>query len=119
MVFFGFHGALEPEKQLGQRFIVDVVLNLDLRRAGVSDDLHVTVHYGEVYRVVREIVEGPPCNLIEAVAERISAALLTSFPLLESVVVEVKKPEVPIRGVLDYAAVYITRARTHPLDARG
>lgn len=117
MIFFGFHGALDAEKELGQRFIVDVRLSLDLHAAGAGDDLQQTVHYGEVYRLVREIVEGPPANLIEAVAERVASAILATFTPVAVVEVTVKKPEVPIRGVLDYAAVQIVRRRSgHPTD---
>jgi dihydroneopterin aldolase len=114
MIFYGFHGAREPEKQLGQRFIIDLEMALDLRGAGESDDLGRTVSYSEVYRVVREIVEGPSLDLLEAVAERIAAAVLAAFGPVLAVEVTVKKPEVPIHGVLDYAAVRITRRRAGP-----
>ena len=111
MRFFGFHGAHEAEKQLGQRFVLDLELGLDLRAAGQSDDLERTVSYSTVYSLVREIAEGPSLNLLEAVAERVASSVLSSFPPATWVTVTVKKPEVPIRGILEYAAVRITRRR--------
>jgi 7,8-dihydroneopterin aldolase/epimerase/oxygenase len=60
MVFHGRHGTLPAERELGQPFVVDVELRLDLRPAGLSDDLMQTVDYGEVHRRAREIVEGEP-----------------------------------------------------------
>lgn len=111
MVFIGHHGALEAERQLGQRFVVDVELTLDLAPAGTSDDLSRTVDYGEVYEQVRAIVEGPPCTLIETVAQRIAAAVLGDHPTVEAVRVKVAKPEVRLGTVLAGSAVQITRTR--------
>lgn len=113
MVFFGRHGVLAAERELGQRFVVDVEMRLDLRPAGLSDGLSETVDYGEVYEVVRGIVEGPPFGLIEAVAERVAAAVLRDHPLVEGVRVKVAKPQVRLGdAVLAHAAVEITRRPT-------
>lgn len=109
--FYGRHGVHPEETKLGQRFVVDLELGVDLRAAGVSDDLEQTVSYSDVYRDVRAIVEGPPFKLIEAVAERIAAQVLLRESVL-SVFVRVRKPEVPIPGQLDCVAVEIYRERS-------
>jgi dihydroneopterin aldolase len=112
MVFYGYHGVLAEERALGQRFVVDVELRLDLRAAGTSDDLGDTVNYTRVYTAAREVVTGPPCQLIEAVAERIAGRVLAEHPQVESVTVRVRKPEVPIPGsVLASSEVWIERTR--------
>ena len=117
MRFYAYHGVNPEERTLGQRFIVDVVMAVDLRPAGQSDDLAETVSYSTVYKVVRGIVEGEPRQLIEAVAEEIAAAILTDFPLVARVTVTVRKPEVPMKGsMLDAAGVRITRARSGGSD---
>lgn len=111
MTFYGYHGVRPEEKELGQRFVVDVEMEVDLRAAGASDDLADTVDYSRAYRVVREIVEGPGRNLLEAVAEETAGALLEAFPV-QGVRVRVSKPHVSIRGaMLDGAAVEIYRRR--------
>src|SRR2546422_916487 len=69
MTFFGRHGALPAERELGARFSVDVVLEADLADAGRSDRLEDTVDYVRAYAVVQEVVEGEPCRLLEAVAD--------------------------------------------------
>ena len=113
MVFFGRHGVLASERELGQRFVVDVEMGLDLRRAGISDDLTETVDYSEVHKRVRKIAEGDPFDLIEAVAERIAASILESHPKIEAVRVKVKKPDVRLEGtVLGGSAVEILRHRS-------
>jgi dihydroneopterin aldolase len=112
MTFFGYHGALPAERELGQRFVVDVEMRLDLKPAGASDNLSKTVDYGAVHDLVKEIVEGEPLNLIEAVAERIAAAILKNHPTIESVRVKVTKPDVRLaKTVLHGSAVEITRYR--------
>lgn len=115
MVFFGRHGTRPEEQALGQRFVVDIELRCDLRAAGLSDDLSLTVDYSEVYRQAREIVEGPPFGLTETVAERIAAAVLERHALVESVRVKVSKPNVRLDDtVLAGSAVEIVRRRQSP-----
>jgi dihydroneopterin aldolase len=112
MVFHGRHGTLPAERELGQPFVVDVELRLDLRAAGLADDLTRTVDYSEVHRRAKEIVEGPPVGLTETVAERIAAAVLEEHPLVEAVCVKVGKPNVRLGDtVLAGSAVEITRRR--------
>ena len=117
MTFHGRHGTLPAERELGQPFVVDVELRLDLRPAGLSDDLEKTVDYGEVHRMARGIVEGEPVGLTETLAERISAAVLENFPVVESVRVRVAKPHVRLNGtVLAGSAVEVVR---HAADLHG
>ena len=110
MVFFGRHGTLSAERELGQRFVVDLELRCDLRAAGMSDDLTKTVDYSAVYRLAREIVEGPPVGLTETVAERVADAVLRRYPRVEAVRVKVAKPQVRLDDtVLVGSAVEIVR----------
>ncbi len=112
MVFHGHHGTLPAERELGQPFIVDVELRLDLRPAGTSDDLEKTVDYSEVHRRAREIVEGDPVNLTETIAERIATEVLEEHPPVRSARVRVAKPHVRLDDtVLTGSAVEIVRHR--------
>ena len=112
MVFHGRHGTLPAERELGQPFVVDVELRLDLQPAGLSDDLTRTVDYSEVHRRAKEIVEGPPVGLTETVAERIAAAVLEEHRLVEAVRVKVRKPNVRLGDtVLAGSVVEILRPR--------
>lgn len=108
MEFYGYHGVLPEENELGQRFFVDLELGLDLKKAGITDDPAHTVSYAEVFEVAREIVEGKSRKLIEAVAEDIAAAVIKRFPVRQ-VTVKVKKPSAPVPGHFSYMAVEITR----------
>ncbi len=112
MIFHGRHGTLPAERELGQPFVVDIELRLDLQAAGLSDDLTQTVDYSEVHRQAKEIVEGPPVSLTETVAERIAGAVLEDHPAVETVRVKVAKPNVRLDDtVLTGSAVEIVRRR--------
>ena len=109
MRFYGFHGVNPEERVLGQEYLVDLTVEMDLGRAGRSDRLDDTISYARIYRAVREVMEGEPRNLLEAAAQSIADRVLAEFPV-DSVVVRVKKPHPPIRGsVLESATVEIFR----------
>ncbi len=110
--FYAYHGVNPEERVQGQRFVVDIRLATDLRAAGVTDDLTQTVNYSAVYKRVKAIVEGPPRDLLEALAEDIASALLADFSASTAVTVTVRKPEVALKGaMLDAAGVRIHRKR--------
>lgn len=111
MTFFGYHGVFPEETKLGQRFIVDLDVYCDLREAGESDDLTHSVNYAELYFLCREVVEGRPFKLIEAVAEKIASEVLLKFNPIMEVKVKVIKPDPPIPGYYKSVAVEITRRR--------
>lgn len=109
--FFGRHGLLPGEKDKLQPFKIDLVLYLDLKKAGRQDDIACTIDYGLVYQEVQHIVEEESYNLIEALAEQISRRVLVRFPLLAALETTVYKPEAPIKGEFDHIAVQIYRSR--------
>jgi dihydroneopterin aldolase len=95
MAFFGRHGVFPAERELGARFSVDVVLEGDLSGGGRSDRLEDTIDYARAFELVREVVEGEPCHLLEAVATRIADRLL-ELPLVSRAIVRVhKRPPLP------------------------
>lgn len=111
MEFYGYHGAFPEENKLGQRFIVDLMVLVDLKKAGETDELEYSVHYGELFMVCKEIVEGKPYKLVEAVAEKIANTVLEQFPLVSEATIKVIKPDPPIPGHYQSVAVEITRGR--------
>lgn len=111
MQFYGFHGVNAEERALGQPYLVDLAVELDLAAPGESDRLEDTISYTRLYRVVQAVLEGEPKNLLEATAQAIASRILADFPAT-GVQVQVSKPRPPVRGsVIDYAAVEIYRRR--------
>src|SRR5712692_8460827 len=112
MVFYGYHGVAPGEREVGQRFVIDLEVYADLREAGVSDRLEDTVDYGDLYRLVREVIEGSSKNLLEALADDV-ARLVLAIPRVRGGKVTVKKPGVTIKGsILEYSSVEIERRNT-------
>jgi dihydroneopterin aldolase len=112
MEFYGYHGVFPEENKLGQRFVVDLSVSVDLKRAGETDQLEHSVNYGELFAVCQEIVEGQPVKLVETVAEKIASGILMNFPLVSEVTVKVIKPDPPIPGHYQFVAIEITRRRS-------
>ena len=110
----GFHGVLAAEKADGQEFVVDVTLEVDLRRAGRSDLLAHTVSYAEVAADIVALVTGPSVDLIEVLADRIAAAALRR-PLVQAVEVTVHKPQAPVGVPFDDVLVVVRRSRDVPV----
>lgn len=106
---YAFHGVNKQEKEMGQRFLISLELSLDLREAGISDDLTKTVNYGELSLAVEEEFKKESYDLIEKSAEKLAEFILLNYPIVESVKVLIKKPWAPIGKSLDYAAVEIER----------
>ncbi|KAI4352242.1 hypothetical protein L6164_006513 [Bauhinia variegata] len=112
LTFHGFHGVKPEERKLGQKFLVDVDAWMDLRAAGKSDLMSDTVSYTSIYRIVKEVLEGPPHNLLESVAEQITTTTMTNHHQISAVRVKVGKPHVAVQGPVDYLGVEIFRERT-------
>ncbi len=111
MVFYGFHGVYEFERELGQRFYVDIDMKGNLEQAGKSDQLEETVDYVSVYNHTKDIVEHQRFQLLEALSYHIAGEVLRLQPRVEEVAVRVRKPSVPIAAALDYVEVEAVRRR--------
>ena len=108
--FHGYHGVTEAERQLGQKYEIDLELVTDLSTAGKTDDLTHTVNYAEVVQLVIEIGTQGSFQLFEALAETIAEATLAQFQI-EEIRITVKKLSPPIEPRLTYAGVAIHRKR--------
>ena len=82
---FANHGVFPEENALGQKFVLSAVLYTDTRKAGMTDDLSASIHYGEVSQMIRDFVEGHTFKLLESVVERLAVELLTKVPNLNRV----------------------------------
>ena len=111
MAFYGYHGNLESEKAQGQRFYVDVEIKTDLTKPGQTDALEDSINYVDVYDMVASIMTGESCNLLEHIGALIADTLYQHFQGIIGLSVTVRKPSVPIAGVLDYVEIVTTRGQ--------
>ena len=106
---FGYHGVLETERVTGQDFYVDVVLEVDLSRASVSDDVADTINYAEVTDLVVREITGDPVSLIEKLAGNIADRIKATYPQAATVSVTVHKPQAPVNAQVKDISVTINR----------
>lgn len=116
LVFYGHHGDIPEERVLGQRFSIDLSLTLDMAEAAKTDDLAATVDYVHVYDLCRQMLEKERVNLLETVAAHLADRILAEHPRVLNVEITVRKPSVAIRGVLDYVAIELSKARENGIS---
>lgn len=108
------HGVNPEEKANPQRFVISVEIFADISAAAESDDLNKTVSYSAVKKLVARFATQNSFDLIETLAARLAEEMLKSFELAQGVCVKVKKPDAPMSGKFDYAAVK-TELRWHKI----
>ena len=111
MKFFGFHGCEDFERRNGQVFEVDVDFETDLKVAGQTDNLADAVNYVEIFSRIKSVVEKERYRLLERVAQRIVDVVLEEERIVAATV-RVRKPAVPLSGLLDGVQVEIQRDQT-------
>lgn len=110
MIFYAHHGYYEAERELGQKFEVDIQLSCSLKTAAISDDLRETIDYQAIYKIAKDTFENYKFKLIETVAEKIASKILM-IEGISNVLIRVRKPHVPLNGLLDFVEIEIFRER--------
>ena len=111
LVLFAKHGVREDEATLGQRFVLDIMLEIDVNEAVKSDRLDSTVDYGEVVAVAEAAFRAKRFYLIEAAAAHVAGVLLAHFSKVKLVRITVRKPSAPVPAAIDYVAATVERKR--------
>ena len=111
LVLFAKHGVREEEATLGQRFVLDIMLEIDVNDAVKSDRLDSTVDYGEAVAVAEAAFRAKRFYLIEAAAAHVAGILLAHFSKVKLVRITVRKPSAPVPAAIDYVAATVERKR--------
>ena len=104
MHFFAYHGYFPEERKNGNRFLVNLTVELPACAACQTDALEDTLNYQQLYDIVKREME-IPSNLLEHVAARIRAAIGRQFPQITHVSVSVAKRQPPLGGQVEWAGV--------------
>lgn len=105
------HGLLSHESEVGQRFVIDLDLEIDLTRAAESDHLADTVSYAEVAQEALRTFKARNFKLLEAAAGAVADAVLASFAPVAAVTVTIHKPHAPIAAIFGDVGVVLARRR--------
>ena len=106
MRFFAHHGVGGQETLVGNEFVVNLRLKVDIGHAMQTDDVTDTVSYAEVYEAVKV-----PSKLLEHVGGRIVKRLLGEFPQIENIELKLSKRNPPMGADIEAAGIEIHTSR--------
>ncbi|RJQ34643.1 dihydroneopterin aldolase [Candidatus Parcubacteria bacterium] len=104
----GIHGVYEFEWQEPQEFIFDIIAEADLSKSAKTDDLNDTVDWQGMYKIAKDVIEGPRISLIEKIAETVATRILAENEKIQSITIKLRKSEILDEGI---PGVMITRTR--------
>jgi dihydroneopterin aldolase len=114
VVIHARHGVMEHENEVGQRFVIDLELCVDLSESSRTDRLSDTVSYSNVVATATAAFKNTNYKLLERAAGAVADAILAAFPRINSVEVTVHKPHAPIAAIFDDVGVVLLRHRQSP-----
>ena len=109
--FYGYHGVLTEEQNVGGKFEADVDMYTDFSSAASKDKLKETINYHDVYKLLYHLALEEKHYLIETLAAKVADRLLMTFPKIQKVAVRIRKNNPPLGGVADCVEVEIIKSR--------
>ena len=109
--FYAYHGALKQEQSIGGHFEADVDLFFDFSDAAKTDDLTKTINYEGIYKHINKIIHEKNYYLIETIATIIADSIMETYPILQKIVVKVRKNNVPVGGIIKHVEAEVEKSR--------
>ena len=110
-VFYAYHGALKEEQHIGGKFEADVDMYFNFTEAAANDDLSKTINYDEVYKFINKVIHEKKYYLIETLAAKIADNLLSTYSILDKIIVKVRKNNVPVGGIIEHVEAEVEKSR--------
>lgn len=104
---YAYHGVFSEEERLGQRFVLDLALDVDLTASSKSDALADTVDYGAVVALASQAFTARRHQLLEAAARHVALAIFEGFPPVRHIAITLRKPSPPIPATLGSVGVHL------------
>ena len=108
MEFFAYHGHYPVEKEVGNKFIVNINITTDCEKAGKSDQLEDALDYQKVYLLIKNEMS-ISSDLLEHVATRILDKLYLEFPEISHASVKISKMNPPMGGQIEKVSLTLSR----------
>lgn len=109
---FAYHGVHDFEKNQGQVFIIDIVLDIPYLPGFKTDNINDVINYSQVIKVIKSTFQNQKYNLIEKTAYMVSEALFKEFDKINSTDITIKKPNAPIKDKVEYVAFRVLQKRS-------
>lgn len=108
MEFFAYHGCFHEEQIIGNKFIVNIELDYDTRKAEISDKLEDTINYQKIYKMIEEEMN-IKSYLIEHIAHRIIERIYANFNNINHIKIKLSKLHPPVGGKVSNVSIEIER----------
>ena len=108
MEFYAFHGHYKEEQIVGNKFLIDLIIEADLDKASETDQLEDTVDYQVAFRIVKNEMD-KKSNLMENIAKRILDSIHENLKTVNKATVRIRKMNPPMGGHINSAAVVMRR----------
>lgn len=94
MEFYAYHGCFKEEQVVGNRFMVNIAIQVDVEKPSHSDNINDALNYVSVYELTRQEIQ-QNSHLVEHLTERILNAIHQKFDYVDWVKVKVSKMNPP------------------------
>lgn len=109
---FSYVGVNKEEKILGQKFLIDLFMYVDIKNSGENDNLDSTISYSNVIKFLTKFLSEKTYDLLEKTASVLAKELFLKYEMLNGLKLCLKKPMAPMKAHFDYVAVEIERFRS-------
>ena len=107
---YAYHGVAPQENLIGNEYIIDLKLKVDISKAAQTDEVADTVNYAEVHQVIMAEM-AVPSKLLEHVGGRIIEKLFQQFPALEEIELHLSKRNPPMGADVESAGLELHCSR--------
>ena len=101
---YAYHGVAPQENLIGNEYVIDLKLKVDISKAAQTDEVADTVNYAEVHNVIKTEM-AIPSKLLEHAGGRIVQKLFETFPDIEEVELRLSKRNPPMGADIDAAGI--------------
>jgi 7,8-dihydroneopterin aldolase/epimerase/oxygenase len=108
MEFYAFHGHFKEERIVGNKFLVDLTIETDMKLPAESDNLRDAVNYQRVYEIVKAQM-GLKSHLLEHIASRIIESVYAELSGIDKITVKVSKMNPPMGGKIGSVSIVMSR----------
>ncbi|WP_294473809.1 dihydroneopterin aldolase [uncultured Bacteroides sp.] len=108
--YYAFHGVAPQENLIGNEYIINLKLKVDISKAAQTDEVEDTVSYADVHDVIKNEM-AIPSKLLEHVGRRIVEKLFDTFPTIEELEFQLSKRNPPMGADIDAAGIELYCSR--------
>lgn len=107
---YAYHGVAPQENLIGNEYLIELKLKVDISKAARTDEVTDTVNYAEVHQVIKNEM-AIPSKLLEHVSGRIIQKLFDQFPCIEKIELRLSKRNPPMGADIESAGIELQCSR--------